>query len=55
MATLLNIVFKKQKTELPHDYSLSHHQLLFNAFIFICGTNMEIVFIKTNRMINLPR
>jgi hypothetical protein len=55
MATLLNIVSKKQKTELPYDYSLSHHQLLFNAFIFIYATNMEIVFIKTNRMINLQR
>jgi len=29
------IFFKKQKMELPHDYPLSHHQLLFNIFAFI--------------------
>jgi len=40
---------KKQKTELPYDYSLSHHQLLFNAIIFICCTNMEIVFTKSKQ------
>lgn len=39
--------------ELPYDYSLSHHQLLFNAFIIVCGTNMEIFFLKASRMIFL--
>ena len=34
MAILLNIL-KKQKMELPYDFSLSHHQLLFNAFTII--------------------
>jgi hypothetical protein len=35
MATLLYIL--KTKMELPYDYSLSHHQLLFNIFICLCG------------------
>ncbi|MDB4919183.1 MAG: hypothetical protein JWQ54_1166 [Mucilaginibacter sp.] len=35
--------------ELPYDYSLSHHQLLFIAFIIICATNMEIVFTKSKQ------
>ncbi|MDB5017369.1 MAG: hypothetical protein JWQ84_2201 [Mucilaginibacter sp.] len=39
--------------ELPYDYSLSHHQLLFIVFIIIYGTNMEIFFLKANRMIFL--
>jgi hypothetical protein len=34
---------------LPYDLSLSHHQLLFNAFIVIYATNMEIVFTKTKQ------
>ena len=46
MATLLYI-FKKQKMRLPYDISLSHHQLLFNAFTIICEANMEIVFTKS--------
>jgi len=33
MATLRYIVLTKM--ELPYDYSLSHHQLLFNVFIVI--------------------
>ena len=40
---------------LPHDYSFSHHHLLFKPLMLIYATNMEIVFIKTNRMINLPK
>ncbi|ASU34982.1 hypothetical protein MuYL_3097 [Mucilaginibacter xinganensis] len=48
MATLLNIL-KKQKMELPYDYSLSHHQLLFIVFIVVCATNMEIVFTKSKQ------
>jgi hypothetical protein len=35
------------KTGLPYDFSLSHHQLLFNALVIICATNMEIVFPKS--------
>jgi hypothetical protein len=39
--------------ELPYDYSLSHHQLLFNVCISY-GTNMEIFILKkTFRMIFL--
>jgi hypothetical protein len=34
MATLLNIL-KKQKWELPYDYSLSHHQLMLIDFTII--------------------
>jgi hypothetical protein len=34
-ATLLYIC-KKQKMRLPYEFSLSHHQLLFIALIFIC-------------------
>jgi len=44
---------KKTKMELPYDYPLSHHQLLFTVFIIICGTNMEIFFLKASRMIFL--
>ena len=47
MATLLNI--KKTKMELPYDYSLSHHQLLFVTFIIIVDANMEIVFPKSKQ------
>ena len=36
MATLLNISCQKTNMELPYDYSLSHHQLLFNFIIVIC-------------------
>ena len=36
--------------ELPYDYSLSHHQLLFNVFTcYYCATNMEIVFPKSKQ------
>jgi len=35
--------------ELPYDLALSHHQLLFNAFMFIYATNMEIVFSKSKQ------
>jgi len=35
--------------ELPYDYSLSHHQLLFINLIIIYGTNMEIVFPKSKQ------
>ncbi len=35
--------------ELPYDYSLSHHQLLFIIFIVVYGTNMEIVFPKSKQ------
>ncbi|MDB5131112.1 MAG: hypothetical protein JWR02_861 [Mucilaginibacter sp.] len=34
---------------LPYDLSLSHHQLLFIAFIMFYATNMEIVFTKTKQ------
>ncbi|HAL83824.1 MAG TPA: hypothetical protein DCO83_17600 [Mucilaginibacter sp.] len=44
---------KKTKMELPYDYPLSHHQLLFIVFIVIYGTNMEIFFLKASRMIFL--
>jgi len=37
------------KTGLPYDYSLSHHQLLFNIVFIVCGTNMEIVFSKSKQ------
>jgi hypothetical protein len=33
--------------ELPYDYSLSHHQLLFIVLISFYATNMEIVFPKS--------
>jgi hypothetical protein len=39
--------------ELPYDYPLSHHQLLFTVFIIIYATNMEIFFQKASRMIFL--
>ena len=49
MATLLYML-KKQKTELPYDFSLSHHQLLFNAItVVIYAANMEIVFPKSKQ------
>jgi hypothetical protein len=35
--------------ELPHDLSLSHHQLLFNTIAFIYATNMEILFSKSKQ------
>ncbi len=35
--------------ELPYDYPLSHHQLLFTVFIIIYATNMEIVFTKSKQ------
>jgi len=35
--------------ELPYDYPLSHHQLLFIVFIINYGTNMEIVFPKNKQ------
>jgi hypothetical protein len=44
---------KKQNMELPYDYPLSHHQLLFTVFIIIYATNMEIFFQKASRMIFL--
>ena len=31
---------------LPYEFSLSHHQLLFNVFIIICKANMEILLTK---------
>lgn len=34
---------------LPYEFSLSHHQLLFNAFIFFCMANMEILFTKSKQ------
>ena len=35
--------------ELPYDLSFSHHQLLFNVFINVYATNMEIVFTKSKQ------
>lgn len=35
--------------ELPYECSLSHHQLLFIAFIIIYATNIEIVFTKSKQ------
>ena len=35
MATLFEYIFKTNM-ELPYDYSLSHHQLLFNFIIVTC-------------------
>jgi hypothetical protein len=33
---------------LPYEFSLSHHQLLFNIFTsFLLSANMEIVFAKS--------
>lgn len=52
MATLPNIL--KNKNGVAYDYSLSHHQLLFNVFIFVSRANMEIFFLKASRMIFLP-
>jgi len=42
----------KQQWNCLRDYPLSH-QLLFNTVICISRANMEIVFLKTNEMINL--
>jgi len=35
--------------ELPYDFPLSHHQLLFIDFNIIYSTNMEILFTKSKR------
>jgi len=43
-------MLKKQKMELPYDFSLSHHQLLFNIITLnYYATNMEIVFPKSKQ------
>jgi hypothetical protein len=34
---------------LPYEFSLSHHQLLFNALISIYMANMEILFPKSKQ------
>jgi hypothetical protein len=35
--------------ELPYDFALSHHQLLFTVFKLFYATNMEIVFPKSKQ------